>query len=122
MTTNHIEHLDKALIRPGRVDRKVEFQLANKDMSGRIFCNVFKQSEDENPDKEKRGRENERVEQVAKDFAARMPEREFSAAEILSFLMEHKHSPTNAVEKVGEWVIKATEERRKLSKNGSCSA
>ena len=29
MTTNHIEHLDEALIRPGRPDKRVHSQLAD---------------------------------------------------------------------------------------------
>lgn len=32
MTTNHAERLDSALIRPGWVDRKVAFGLADKDI------------------------------------------------------------------------------------------
>ncbi|KAF2175151.1 hypothetical protein K469DRAFT_724408 [Zopfia rhizophila CBS 207.26] len=32
MTTNYIERLDPALIRPGRVDTKVEFRFADEDM------------------------------------------------------------------------------------------
>ncbi|QSS61743.1 hypothetical protein I7I51_03920, partial [Histoplasma capsulatum] len=40
MTTNHIERLDDALIRPGRVDRKVLFQLADKKMSSCLFCGL----------------------------------------------------------------------------------
>ncbi|EGE08382.1 hypothetical protein TEQG_07492 [Trichophyton equinum CBS 127.97] len=43
MTTNHIEHLDEALIRPGRVDKRVFFHLANRDMSSQLFCTIFKQ-------------------------------------------------------------------------------
>lgn len=30
MTTNHIEKLDAALVRSGRVDKKVEFRLADR--------------------------------------------------------------------------------------------
>jgi chaperone BCS1 len=42
MTTNYITHLDEALIRPGRVDKKVELGLANKKITADLFCVVFK--------------------------------------------------------------------------------
>jgi len=41
MTTNHIEKLDEALIRPGRVDMTVKFDLANTTMITTIFRSIF---------------------------------------------------------------------------------
>lgn len=41
MTTNHLEKLDKALIRPGRVDMIVQFGLADTDMIAAIFRAIF---------------------------------------------------------------------------------
>lgn len=41
MTTNHIEKLDDALIRPGRVDMMVKFDLANASMIQTIFHNIY---------------------------------------------------------------------------------
>ncbi len=50
MTTNHIERLDEVLIRPGRVDRKVELGVADKKMTANLFSVVFKPVEvDVNP-------------------------------------------------------------------------
>lgn len=37
MATNRIEALDPALIRPGRIDRKIEFPLPNEKTKRRIF-------------------------------------------------------------------------------------
>ncbi|KAI9745101.1 MAG: hypothetical protein M1818_001379 [Claussenomyces sp. TS43310] len=41
MTTNHVEKLDKALIRPGRVDITVNFGLADSAMIKTIFKGIF---------------------------------------------------------------------------------
>ena len=49
MTTNFPEKLDAALIRPGRVDRKVEFKLAMKQQVRDLFCNMYTAS-DQIPD------------------------------------------------------------------------
>ncbi|GAB1315794.1 Mitochondrial chaperone BCS1 [Madurella fahalii] len=41
MTTNHIEKLDKALIRPGRVDMIVKFDRADTEMTAAIFRAIY---------------------------------------------------------------------------------
>ena len=41
MTTNHLEKLDKALIRPGRVDMTVKFERADTGMISAIFRAIF---------------------------------------------------------------------------------
>ncbi|OAT10605.1 hypothetical protein BDBG_17386 [Blastomyces gilchristii SLH14081] len=91
MTTNHIERLDDALIRPGRVDRKVLFQLADEKMSSRLFCTVFKRSNEDDSNPEKKT-DDETIDRLA------------SAAK----------SPTDAVADADSWVAKALKERGKL--------
>ncbi|KAL2368934.1 hypothetical protein RJZ57_006673 [Blastomyces gilchristii] len=71
MTTNHIERLDDALIRPGRVDRKVLFQLADEKMSSRLFCTVFKRSNEDDSNPEKKT-DDETIDRLAS--AAKVPD------------------------------------------------
>ena len=52
MTTNHIEKLDEALIRPGRVDMTIKFDLANTDMIMTIFRAIFATIEGDIPPQE----------------------------------------------------------------------
>ena len=41
MTTNYVEHLDSALIRPGRVDHFIKFTYANEQQTQDMFNNFF---------------------------------------------------------------------------------
>ncbi|KAJ5043551.1 hypothetical protein NUH16_000340 [Penicillium rubens] len=116
MTTNHIEHLDEALIRPGRADKKVYFQLADKNISTQLFHTVFKQTADNKESKHEFG--DETIERLAYDFASKVPDQVFSPAEVLSFLLEQKNSPFGAVTSVENWAAK-TKPGSQLRREGS---
>ncbi|KAH6667225.1 hypothetical protein B0J14DRAFT_629552 [Halenospora varia] len=47
------------------------------------------------------------------EFANKIPEQEFSPAEIQSFLLEYRRSPHMAVENVQEWVVRTREGKGK---------
>ena len=46
MTTNHIEKLDSALIRPGRIDHKIELRNVSKEQIGQIIKYFYKRKID----------------------------------------------------------------------------
>ncbi|KAI8391647.1 P-loop containing nucleoside triphosphate hydrolase protein [Radiomyces spectabilis] len=90
MTTNHIEKLDSALIRPGRIDVRVHFGNATQDQAHELFTKFYPSIAD--------------ISSLAKAFASKVPEGEFSMAHLQGFLMGHKGHPQTAVEQITSWV------------------
>ncbi|KAE8396347.1 BCS1 N terminal-domain-containing protein [Aspergillus alliaceus] len=144
MTTNHHEHLDPALVRPGRVDYQIEFKLANRNLMMQMFQNLFR---DTPPSVESHFEDSETealtlppadkipllpaadqavalagrpsnpdvdMEQLAATFAEKIPELTFSPAEIQGYLLCHKNSPLDAITHVELWVEKTLEEKKKM--------
>ncbi|KAF6818020.1 mitochondrial chaperone bcs1 [Colletotrichum sojae] len=97
MTTNHAEHLDKALLRPGRVDMTVNFTLSDRFMFAAIFRNIYSKFS-ENP------KEQTTVDGLSEEFAAKIPPAEFSPAELQGYLLHHRGNPEAAVVGAGDWV------------------
>ncbi|OBS19817.1 hypothetical protein FPOA_11542 [Fusarium poae] len=133
MTTNHLEKLDKALIRPGRVDKIVQFGLADADMSASIFRAIFAPYEGEDVDvgavktkyldpeealkqaalaKKTRLETLERINALATRFAAKMPSLEFSPAEIQGLLLKNKRDPDGVIDAIDEWAVGTRKERK----------
>lgn len=132
MTTNHIEKLDKALIRPGRVDMIVQFGLADTGMIAAIFRAIFAPLEGDSSakrpaaenapdadevlkrlaaDKASRDETVAKVERLAEEFAAKIPPHEFSPAELQGFLMKSKRNPEGAVAGAEAWMVETRKEK-----------
>ncbi|EGX93580.1 mitochondrial chaperone bcs1, putative [Cordyceps militaris CM01] len=101
MTTNYAARLDAALVRPGRIDVRVEFPLADRNVARDLFDLVYRSPV--GPDEETSGGE-EKLPVLADAFAARLPERLVSPAEVMSFLLQHQDAPQRAVDCVQEWI------------------
>ncbi|KAF1994489.1 hypothetical protein P154DRAFT_447546, partial [Amniculicola lignicola CBS 123094] len=87
LKTNYIERLNTALIGPSRTDMKIEFQLAGKDMATWLFHFIYNLDPENSleGDNTEKGAvaENDRILRLANEFAAKVPEREFSQAELM---------------------------------------
>ncbi|KAJ7708696.1 P-loop containing nucleoside triphosphate hydrolase protein [Mycena rosella] len=141
-TTNHIERLDPALSRPGRMDVWVNFTHATKWQAEGIFKCFFpyKPAAVAAPSETPAGESTDasqknlplpkrkasthaipllseaEISELAKRFAAAIPEDELSVAGLQGYLLKNKTRPRECVDEVDEWIIQERETREKLKK------
>ncbi|CEL60736.1 putative mitochondrial chaperone BCS1-A OS=Dictyostelium discoideum GN=bcs1la PE=3 SV=1 [Rhizoctonia solani AG-1 IB] len=158
-TTNHLERLDPALSRPGRMDVWIEFKNATKWQCEQLFSNFFPAASADNLppgpppsiEEEKRAaglpvedheldcncrKKEDRLPdgtltptltaakrldattltQLAKKFAASIPEEEFSVASLQGYLLKNKTRPQAAADEAAAWVISERELKARLQR------
>ena len=99
MTTNKPHELDDALVRAGRISVRVEFKNASKAQAEEIFFRMYV-SNDAREDREKGSKEGEKstaLRVLAKQFAARIQDHEFSPADLQEYLLVRKNDAAAAV-------------------------
>jgi chaperone BCS1 len=129
MTTNKPESLDKALIRPGRMDIQVKFKNASSQQARELFCRMYEADAPPRPTKqvpenvkaskdEKQGGASEmmtarcrgpelapeELKRMAAEFGDKIPEGLFSPADIQGFLLYRMADPQKALDDAESWI------------------
>jgi len=140
-TTNHIDRLDPALSRPGRMDVWVDFKNASSWQAEELFKNFFPYEgkpslldpADATPQslslrpptrstKSRYGKtlgpllSEAEIDTLAKRFAEIIPDGELSVACLQGYLLKNKSRPNEAVKEAAAWVVTERETREKLQK------
>ncbi|KAF3016049.1 hypothetical protein E8E15_005710 [Penicillium rubens] len=105
MTTNSPQRLDRALIRPGRVDIHIRFELPSQEELRDLFLSLYSDmSQDAGFSLKEQETETARLNELAVQFAGCLPERQYSLAEVQGFLLQYKRQPEEACDNVKSWV------------------
>ena len=118
MTSNDPESLDKALVRPGRVDMQIYFANASKEHIREIFRSMYAQERKQSVRKaapsdestnlsnssESDGQKAETdIEELANQFTEIIPSGTFTTAEIQGYLLLRRKNPQAAVSGAAAW-------------------
>lgn len=99
MTTNHVDQLDDALVRPGRVDMKVHLGNISSKSAEEMFLRMF------SPDLGGASRySNEFVQACASQFARQIPDDTLTPSRLQGFFQMHLDSPQDAVDNIAAWM------------------
>ena len=96
MTSNHIENLDPALTRPGRIDYSIKLDYADRDIVREFFMAMYKPLDPQ-------GEDLDHLKTLAERFADTIPNKQVTPAELQTYLLYYKDSPQLAVENAFSW-------------------
>jgi chaperone BCS1 len=113
MTSNSPDSLDPALVRPGRIDRKVLFGYASSEVIRKLFVHIFSKAPEEQLEADKAEESQHDISSLADKFADIVPSNKLTPAEVQGYLLVHREDPVEAVTEAEPWVQKTIETKEK---------
>jgi mitochondrial chaperone BCS1 len=109
MTSNMAHKLDKALIRPGRIDRMIFLDNISQRSAELMFLRMYTPDPTHpNPDLDLKEGE---LQILALEFSKAIPDNTFTPAQLQGYLLNHRNSPSLAATEMTSWVA---DEQKKM--------
>lgn len=110
MTSNFADKLDRALVRPGRVDQMIYLGNILRSSTEKMFLRMYSDGVDARLRTDEKDPEDADIEGLAAEFGRLLPEEGvLTPAQVQGYLLGHKGDPRSAVKGFAEW---AAEEMR----------
>ncbi|TEA10826.1 putative mitochondrial chaperone BCS1-B [Colletotrichum sidae] len=119
MTSNAVNKLDKALIRPGRIDRMIYLGNISQQSAKGMFQRMYRPQKsaeeqevllEKNDDgavlrRRRRRRREDEIDALADGFSKEIPDEVFTPAQLQGYLLKYRSGPEEAAERIAEWVV-----------------
>ncbi|KAF9873851.1 mitochondrial chaperone bcs1 [Colletotrichum karsti] len=110
MTSNVAHKLDKALVRPGRIDQMIYLGNISHQSAKGMFDRMYRPRSSTELSASGKGlgllpQQKDEFDVLGEKFSQKIPEKIFTPAQLQGFLLKYRGAPETAVERVAEWVV-----------------
>jgi chaperone BCS1 len=110
MTSNFAEKLDKALVRPGRVDRMIYLGNISQRSCELMFLRMYGPDANGSAPADRAVQlPEDDLKRLALEFSGQIPNELFTPAQVQGYLLNYRDSPLDALANVGRWVKEEVE-------------
>lgn len=119
MTSNFAERLDRALVRPGRIDKMIYLGNISRRSAELMFKRMYKRDPTNPSAQALEAFGGDELEKLSLAFGGQVVDNTFTPAQLQGYLLNHRSDPRGAVDGLGAWMkeeIAQMEEAKRLAK------